>query len=141
MNKCSNKPPDYNLLDFKENSFRKTIYDLVSTSKPFSKFIYFRLETPKQPYLINQGAKYVCESWINGSKILHTGLIPTGAPGYFVGDFAETIKDKKKTSLIIFRLVPETDIIQLFFFNQFNKKSIRMKMDFARSFIRSLLVM
>jgi len=136
MNKCS-KQPDYKLLEFKENPDRKNIYDLQTTSAPFNKFQYFRLEQPKQPYLIQRGVKYVCETWVNGIKILHTGIIPTGAPDYYFGDFTETIKDKKKTSLMIFRLIPDTSTIQIYYFNHFNKRSIPMKLEFCRNFINN----
>ena len=138
MKKCSTKTPDYKLLEFAENPDKKNIYNLIYSSSTFSKFKYFRLETPRQPYLIKLGAKYVCESWYNQVKTLHTGLIPTGTPGYYFGDFVEMIKDKKKTSLMIFRFVPEINNIQLYFFNHFNKKSILMKLQFIQSFVLNL---
>lgn len=138
MKKCSNQTPDFKLLEFKENPGRKNIYDLQTTSATFNKFSYFRIEQPKQPNLIQRGVKYVCETWVNGIKILHTGIIPTGAPGYYFGDFTETIRDKKKNSLMIFRLSPDSSTIQIFFFNHFNKKSIPMKLEFCRNFINQL---
>lgn len=136
MKKCSNKQPDFKILEFAENPQRNYIYDLVTSSSTFTKFSYFRLETPIQPYLIRQGAKYVCDSWENGKKILHTGLIPTGIPGYYFGDFAETINDQKKTSLMIFHIIPETTTIKICFFNRFNKRSIITKLQFVRAFIQ-----
>jgi hypothetical protein len=135
MKKCSNQTPDFKLLEFKENPDRKNIYDLQTTSANFNKFNYFRLETPIQPYLIRQGAKYVCESWDKGIKTLHTGLISIGTPGFYFGDFIEQIKDKKKTSLMIFRFVPNTSTIQVYFFNHYNKRSQTMKFEFCRNFI------
>ena len=134
MKKCSNQNPDFKLLEFKENPDRKNIYDL-QTSANFNKFHYFRLENPIQPYLIRQGAKYVCDSWANGVKTLHTGLIGIGTPGYYFGDYIEQVRDKKKTSLMIFRFVPDTSTIQVYFFNQYNKRSIPMKWEFCRNFI------
>lgn len=141
MKKCSNKQPDFKLLEFAENPQRKNIYDLITSSTNFKKFKYFRLETPKQPYLIKQGAKYVCESWENNAKILHTGLIPANIPGYYIGDFAEITNDKKKTSLMIFRFIPETNKILIYYFNRFNKKSITMKLQFVRAFVHNKIVM
>jgi hypothetical protein len=135
MEKCSNHLPDFKLLVFTENPTRKGIYDL-STSATFNKFRYFRLEKPKQPYLIQQGAEFVCESWDNGVKTLHTGLIPAGAPGYYFGDHSETIQGAKKTSLMIFRFIPDTSIIQIYFFNHYNKRSIPMKLEFCRNLIK-----
>jgi|GEM_PF-1605360 len=137
MKKCSTTP-DYKLLEFAENPDKKNIYNLIYSSSTFSKFKYFRLETPRQPYLIKLGAKYVCESWFNQVKTLHTGLIPTGTTGYYFGDFAEMVKDKKKTSLMIFRFISGTNNIQLFYFNHFNKKSIVMKLQFIQLFILNL---
>jgi len=139
MEKCSNHFPDFKLLEFKENPLRKNIFDLQTTSATFEKFKYFRLETPKQFYLIKQGAKYVCESWINGTKILHTGLIYLGESFYYVGDFCETYKNKKKTSLMIFKFCPDTSTIQIYFFNHFNKLSVGMKYKFCRDFINNII--
>lgn len=135
MKKCSNQP-DFKLLVFTENPNRKNIYDLTPSAN-FTKFRYFRLEKPKQPYLIQRGAEYVCENWEYGVKILHTGLITTGAPGYYFGDFTETVKGKKKTSLMIFRFIPDTSTIQIYYFNHFNKRSIPMKLEFCRNFINN----
>jgi len=135
MKKCSNQPPDYKFLEFEENPARKNIYDLQTTSTTFKKFRYFRLEQPKQPYLLRMNVKYVCESWQNNYKTLHTGLIPTGIKGFYFGDHIEVCKDKKKSSLIIFRLNPENNIIQLYYFNHFNKRSVIMKLEFCRNFI------
>ena len=134
MAKCSTKP-DFKLLEFTENPDRRNIYDLQKTTLIFDKFTYFRREEPILPYLIKQGVKYVCESWNSGIKTLHTGLISTGVPGYYFGDFSETIKGAKKTSLMIFQFVPGTSTVQIYFFNHFNKRSIRMKKDFCKSFL------
>ncbi len=138
MKRSSKQPPDCKILEFAQNPQRISIYDLITTSTNFTKFKYFRLEKPLQSYLIQQGVKYVCESWENNVKTLHTGLIPTRNPGYFVGDFVEIIKGVKKTSLIIFKITPDEKKFILYFFNHFNKKSIRMKLDFARVFINDL---
>jgi len=137
MKKCSNQP-DYKLLEFKENTDRKNIYDLQTTSANFNKFNYFRLEPPKQPYLLNIGAKYVCESWNNGVKILHTGLINFGISNYYLGDYYEFINGQKKTSLMIFEFIPETNEIKIYYFNHFNKRSIPMKLEFCRNFIKDI---
>ena len=136
--KRNSKQPDCKVLEFAPNQQLNNIYDLITTSTNFNKFKYFRLEKPLQPYLLQQGVKYVCESWEHNVKTLHTGLIPTGNPGYFVGDFVEFIKGVKKNSLIIFKITPEKEIIYLYFFNHFNKKSIRLKLNFARVFINDL---
>ncbi len=139
MKTRSNHIPDCIFLEFKENSQRKNIYDLNSSSKTFTKFTYFRLEQPRQYYLIKQGAKYVCESWKNKIKILHTGLIPIGIENFYFGDFVETkTKGDKiitKISLIIFYFIPETSTIECYFFNSYNKNSIRMKLNFCKDYI------
>jgi len=138
MKKCSNHRPDFKELVFKENPTRKNIYDLQTSPANFNKFNYFRLEEPVKPYLIQLGVKYVCETWTNGIKVLHTGIIPTGAPGYYFGDHIETVKEKTKSSLMIFRLIPDSSTIQIYYFNHFNKRSIPMKLEFCRNFIRQL---
>ena len=137
--KRSSKQPDFIKLVFAENNQRSNIYDLIYSTKEFKKFKYFRLETPQKEYLIKQGAKYVCESWkFDGTKILHTGLLTTGYTGYYVGDFMEVVKEKKKVSLIIFHTIPENKTFELYFFNHFNKRSVRLKFDFVRGFINGL---
>jgi len=133
MKPRSNHFPDCKVLTFQENPSRKKIYDLKPGSAPFEKFKYFRLETPKQPYLIKQGAKYVCESWTNGTKKLHSGLISTGVENYYFGDH----KEQNRTSLMIFHFVPETTTIQIHYFNQYSKKSISMKYEFCRAYIEN----
>lgn len=138
MKKCSNHRPDFKELVFIENKTRKNVYDLKTSSAPFTKFNYFRVEEPQQPYLKRLGVKYVCECWVDGCKVLHTGIIPTGAPGYYFGDHLETVKDKTKSSLMIFRLIPDSSTIQIYYFNHFNKRSIPMKLEFCRDFIRQL---
>lgn len=125
------KLPEYRILEFTENPQRKNIYDLNIEMTKFSKFRYFRLQTPRQSYLINQGAKFVCESWEQGEKILHTGLISTGIDHYYFGDFL----DNKKTCLMIFHFIPETSIVLIYYFNGYNKKSLSMKRQFCREFI------
>jgi hypothetical protein len=138
MNKCSYHRPDFKELVFIENPTRKNVFNLQTSSAPFTKFNYFRLEEPIKPELIRLGVKYVCDCWIDGCKVLHTGIIPTGAPGYYFGDHLETVKDKRKSSLMIFRLLPDTSAIQIYYFNHFNKRSIPMKIEFCRNFIRQL---
>jgi hypothetical protein len=135
MKTCSNHFPDCKVLLFQENPQRKKIYDLKTASAPFEKFKYFRLQTPKQPYLIKQGAKYVCESWTNSTKVLHTGLISAGIDNYYFGDHRE----QHKTSLMIFHFVPETSTIQIYYFNHFSKKSISMTFEFCRAYIETTM--
>ncbi len=141
MKNCSNHKPDCKILNFSENSTRKNIYNLIQKENvPFNKFNFFRLETPRSKYLHDKGVKYVLESWENGLKILHTGLIETGIKNYYVGDYVEIIKDVKKTSLMIVFLDPETSAIKIYFFNQYNKKSLLMKLQFCKSYINSFII-
>ena len=130
------KMPEYKVLEFTENQQRKRIYDLNVETNKFSKFRYFRLQTPRQQYLVNKGVKFVCESWENGEKTLHTGLISTGIDDYYFGDFV----DNKKTSLMIFHFTPETSNVMIYFFNGYNKKSIPMKRQFCREFITTTIL-
>jgi hypothetical protein len=141
MKKCSTTTPDYKMLEFAENEQRPNIYDLVTTSSTFSKFKYFRLEIPKQDYLLKQGVKYVCESWNKGYKTLHTGLIPIGIDGCYYGNFVEFINGIKKTSLMIFLLSPEHKRIQVFYFNHYSKRSIFMNLQFTRAFLNELNIL
>lgn len=146
MKKCSNHRPDFKELEFKENPSRKNIFDLQPSSANFNKFNYFRLEEPQKPYLLQRGVKYVCECWDKDIKTLHTGLIPigertgerTGEPCYYFGDHIETVRNKTKSSLMIFRLCPGYDTIKIYYFNHFNKRSILMKLQFCRNFINQL---
>ena len=140
MKRSSKQPKKFKLLEFEQSTQRQNIYDLIKTSTKFDKFKYFKLEIPLQSYLLKQGANFVCESWEQNVKTLHTGLIPTGDPGYFIGDFVELVKGVKKTSLIIFRFKPELKIIQLYYFNRFNLKSVSKRLEFARVFINGLNV-
>jgi hypothetical protein len=135
MKNCSNHAPDCIRLQFEENPNRKNIFDLKTASRNFNRFSYFRLQKPKKSYLINQGAKFVCESWTKNTKIFHTGLIQTAIENYYFGDFAESYNGKKKSSLMIFHYLPETSTIEIYFFNQYNKKSVSMKHQFCRDYI------
>jgi len=139
MKQRSNHIPDCKILEFAENPDRKNIFDLKPTGVNFTGFRYFRLETPHQPYLLNQGAKYVCESWEGGKKILHTGLIETGVSNYYFGDFVTFRDGAKKNSLMIFHFIPETTSIRIYFFNQFNKKSLSMKYVFCKNYITEII--
>lgn len=140
MKPCSNRIPDCKILEFKENQQRKNIFDLTTTGVNFNKFRYFRIETPRQPYLINQGAKYVCESWENGNKTLHTGLIETGVKGYYFGDYADVTNGAKKNSLMLFHYDQEIETIRIYFFNRYSKRSISMKYKFCRYYIENVIV-
>ena len=135
MKKRSNFIPDYKIIEFVENPKRENIFDLYVSSDTFSKFKYFRIENPIQSYLIDKGVKFVCESWENGVKILHTGLIPINNNGFYLGDYTEIIRGNKNTSLIIFEILQNK--IKLYFFNSFNKKSLKMKIEFAKNFIKN----
>lgn len=137
MEKCSNHVPDFKEVEFAENPKRKGIYDMQQNKNQFTKFWYFRLQTPKQSYLMQQGAKYVCESWEQGKKILHTGLIPTGIENYYFGDHREQINGVQRSSVIIFHFVPSTSVIRLYYFNHYNKKSLVMKNNFCKEFIKT----
>jgi len=134
MKKCS-KLPDYKILIFEENPQRHNIYDL-KTPENFTKFKYFRLEKPIKEYLIAQGVKFVCESWANNTKTLHTGLIPLGIDNYYFGDCYEIKNNRKIHSLIIFYFDSDSCKITLFYFNHFNKFSIQLNKQFCFEFIK-----
>lgn len=134
----SNHIPDCFVLEFKENENRRDTFDLNFTSTTFTKFKYFRLEQPKKDYLIKQGAKYVCQSWTKDNKSLHTGLIPIGIENYYFGDHTERRNGKKINSIMLFYFVPDTNTIRVYYFNQYSKTSIRMKMQFCRDYISNI---
>jgi hypothetical protein len=139
MKTRSNHTPDYKALEFTENPNRKGTYDLQPNQYGFTKFKYFMLQEPKQSYLIEQGAKHVCESWEHGKKTLHTGLIHTDIENYYFGDYREPYKGKFRSSIIIFHLVPKTTVIRLYYFNHYSKKSKALTVNFCKDFIKTIV--
>ena len=131
------RPPDKKLLLFRENPVNKGIFDLDNKNE-FSKFQYFRLETPKAEYLIRQGVKYVLESWENSKKTLHTGLIPIGINNCYYADHLEMKGERKIHSLMIIFIDIEKGITKILYFNHYSKKSTNMSINFCRNYVNEL---
>ncbi len=86
---------------FRANRRRKGIFDKEDFMNKIE-FDFLKLETPRQAYLINMGAKYVIESWTakGKTKNLHTGLFPLGR-NIFIGDVPRTERIKDFILVII----------------------------------------
>ena len=65
--------PDYLQFVFVQNEKRPDIYDLQGKPENVV-FTFFRLSTPRQSFLIKQGAKYVLESWKENIKLVLQAL-------------------------------------------------------------------
>ncbi|MCB9001677.1 MAG: hypothetical protein H6537_06870 [Bacteroidales bacterium] len=77
--------PEHKKFVFVQNEKRNDIYDLKG--EPDSRlFHYFRISTPRKPFLIKQGARFVIESWSGHEKTSFTGLIPIKIEGWYYGD-------------------------------------------------------
>ena len=124
------KQPDYKELIFKQNESRKDIYDLQNTN--FSKFKYFRLSVPRVEFLKKQGAKYIIESWINGKKVLFTGLIPFNQLIYF-GDHKNTNTGKKSFIIAMYK----DKEIKMYYFNSFSLYP-KKRLAFIKNFLQNL---
>ena len=124
--------PDFRKFVFIKNEKRSDIYDLQG--EPDSRmFHYFRISSPRKPFLIKQGAKYVIESWSGHDKTSFTGLIPIGLNGYFFGDLLlkkQGVSCKK--SLIIANVQDNTII--LFLFPSFTLYPAK-RLEFCRQFV------
>jgi hypothetical protein len=129
--------PESKILEFRANPTREGIFDLQNNG--FNKFKYFRLQYPKIDRLKKMGVKYVMESWSNSCKILHSGLLSLRHQFYYFGDHTEIINGTKKTSLFIVYLNPSSSNILIYWFNQFDKKSVKMKRDFCNEYIHRVI--
>lgn len=105
--------PDYKKLIFVKNENRPDIYDLQNSG--FNKFTFIKLSDPKADFLIQQGAKYVIESWKNSQKVLFTGLKPIHGK-IFHGNHKEPGSEKK--SMLFATISPEK--IVMYYFNHFS---------------------
>ena len=124
--------PDFRQFVFIQNEKRADIYDLQGEPGP-RMFHYFRISTPRKPFLIKQGAKYVIESWQGHEKTSFTGLIPVGLNGYYFGDLLlKTTKNNGKKSFLIARVEGKT--ITLYLFPSFTLYPTK-RLDFCRQFI------
>lgn len=131
--------PDKKVLEFRENPNKKGIFDLQPNCNGFDKVTYFRLQYPKSDRLKKTGAKYVIESWLNDFKVLHTALLPLNTSSFYMGDFTETINGVKKRSLFIVLYRPGNPTIGIHWFNHFDKKSLKLRLNFCNEYINLLI--
>ena len=117
MRASSKNTPDYRLFEFTRNETRPHIYDIVGRpDKPPIR--YFSISAPRAPFLIQQGAKWVVESWENRVKTAFTGLIPVAIPGWFYGDLIEVLPtQKRRKSFVLFHFRGST--IALYYFRSY----------------------
>ena len=94
--------PDYLQFVFVQNEKRPDIYDLQGKPENVV-FTFFRLSTPRQSFLIKQGAKYVLESWKENIKVSFTGLISANIQNWYWGDIIlkRPEKDPCKSFLMV----------------------------------------
>lgn len=97
-------------------------YDLTPESGANLPFSYFRLSMPKEMYLSEQRALYVVESHVNGIKVLHTGLRQTKTGAIYSGDLFDCTTKKK--SLLLFRLLPNVNGCEVFFYDGYFPRSL-----------------
>ena len=90
---------------FIQNPNHADIFDLIPESGANLPFTYFRISLPLQPYLIQQGAKFVVESHHNKEKVLHTGLKRTKVATIYSGDLFNL--QTRSKSLILFCAKPD----------------------------------
>ncbi len=107
---------------FIQNVIHTDIFDLMPESGANLPFSYFRRSLPIQPYLIQQGAKYVVESHKGITKVLHTGLKPTKVNGIYSGDVYD--QQTRLKSLILFCSNPAECSYTVYFFNGLPPKSL-----------------
>jgi len=108
-----NSFPEFNRLTFIQNPNRSDIYDIKTPG--FNKFKYFRLSEPRNGWMKSQGASYVIETWIEGSKALFSGLIPFKDNIYY-GD-NKNPKTGRKSFIIA---ILDGDTITINYFNSFS---------------------
>ena len=128
--------PDFETLIFKANEHRTGIFDLIDNNE-FDKFKFFRLEKPRTNRLQSIGVVHVIESWDNGKKILHSGLIPIH-DNFFVGDFVNLITPSKP-SLMLIKIIDNQEIC-IWFFNSYSKYSHSLKIKFCLDFINEMSI-
>lgn len=131
--------PNTTMLVFRENPQKKGFYDLQPNHNGFNKFKYFHLQYPKTDRLKRTGAKYVIDSWLNREKILHTSLLPLNQKSFYMGDFTEIIEGVNKRSLFVLWYRPDNLTIYIYWFNHFDKKSLKMRLNFCNEYINRLI--
>ena len=107
---------------FLRNTTHPEVYDLQTISGGKMPFSYFRVEEPRERYLIVQGAVKVAESHNNGVKVLHTGLRPTSNKLIFAGNRYNPVNGKR--SLILFKCDPITHTITVYLFPDRNPRNL-----------------
>lgn len=107
---------------FHRNAIHPDIYDLQTISGGKIPFSYFRVEEPREQYLIDQGAVKVAESFNKGVKILHTGLRRTSNEMIFAGNLYNPVN--RKRSLLLFRCDPITHTITVYLYPDRNPRNI-----------------
>ena len=107
---------------FHRNATHPEVYDLQTISGGKMPFSYFRVEEPRERYLIVQGSVKVAESHKNGVKVLHTGLWRTSDDLIFAGNLYNPVNGK--LSLLLFKSDPITHTITVYLFPDRNPKNI-----------------
>jgi len=107
---------------FIQNSIHTDIFDLSPESGANLPFSYFRRSLPIQPYLIQQGASYVVESYKGIVKVLHTGLKPTKRNGIYSGDVFNS--QTRSKSLILFCFNPAKCSYSVYMFERYFPRNL-----------------
>lgn len=105
---------------FHRNATHPDIWDLQPNRGAKMPFTWFRLSEPRSPYLLQQGATKVAESFTGNEKVLHTGLRKTFAVNVVSGNIFDP--KTKKRQLLLLRRDAENSITVFLFKN--NPKDI-----------------
>ena len=76
----------------------------------------------------------------NKVRTMHTGLIPTGVEGWYVGDHADIYGGKVCRNTVVFHFTPDARRLILFYFTGLEKYSIAERVKFARQVIPWLVL-
>jgi len=106
------------------------VYDLQTISGDNMPFSYFRIEQPRERYLIGQGAVKVVESHKNGVKVLHTGLRRTSDDMISAGNLYNPVNGK--LSFLLFKSDPITHTITVYLFPDRKPKNINQYVEEVR---------
>lgn len=120
---------------FHQNKSRSNTYDIAKDKKAKKlDFQFIRFTEPKESYLIQRGAKFVMQSFLDNRKILHTGLVPfSDKEGFYYGDY---LKENNKKDFLILYLDEKSLKILLYVIPNRNPKD---KEAFALSFSKYLI--
>jgi hypothetical protein len=135
---------------FKNSHYKTVNYLLNSTNGYYEKqplIIAFnklpvdlKVEESKMEFLKKQGANQIIRGRIkNGKSSFFTGLIPLPENlNVYFGNYAETINNEKKTSLIVFVFSESDSKLTVYFFNLFYVYNPQTRIAFVSDFIQSL---